>query len=140
MQNYKHKGEQIEVVLAAAAESGEVVSKGKLLGVAGLKGATSDNIAITVEGVFSFAKAAPAVFSQGDSVYYDDVAKLATDDSTKKFLGIATGDVLVADTAVDTYIGASGVMAEVVTKFNALLAKLDADGVGVSDYVATLEI
>lgn len=71
MKNAYQDGRVLDVTLTAAVESGGVVSKGKLFGIAVSKGAIGDTIAVHVEGVFRLAKLGTAVIAAGDAVTWD---------------------------------------------------------------------
>ena len=141
MQNYVQTGKTVDVELVAAADSGDVVIKGGLKGVASRSGAIADKVGVTQEGVFSFVKKAGVAFTQGDSVYWDGALKEATDDSAEPFLGVCVDDVLAGAVAVEATLNGAAVLGSVITNFNLLAAKLDLDtGVTDTDYAALLTV
>lgn len=71
MKNAFQDGRVLDVLLAAIATSGGVVSQGRLFGVAVTNGAIGDTIAVHVEGVFSLPKLTTAVIAVGDPVTWD---------------------------------------------------------------------
>ncbi len=71
MKNAHQDGRVLDVTLTAAVESGGVVTKGRMLGVAVTKGAIGATIAVHVEGVFRLPKLNTAVIAAGDPVTWD---------------------------------------------------------------------
>ncbi|HDS1834374.1 TPA: DUF2190 family protein [Stenotrophomonas maltophilia] len=71
MKNAHQDGRVLDVTLEAAVESGGVVTKGRMLGIAVSKGAIGDTIAVHVEGVFRLPKLNTAVIAVGDPVTWD---------------------------------------------------------------------
>lgn len=83
MKNAFQDGRVLDVLLAAVATSGGVVSQGRLFGIAVTNGAIGDTIAVHVEGVFTLPKLSTAVIAAGDPVTWD----------------ISAGEVIVAAAA-----------------------------------------
>ncbi|PBJ83714.1 hypothetical protein CMZ84_04285 [Lysobacteraceae bacterium NML93-0399] len=71
MKNAHQDGRVLDVTLAAAVTSGQVVTQGRLLGIAVTNGAVGDTIAVHVEGVFRLPKLPAAVINTGDPVTWD---------------------------------------------------------------------
>ncbi|MDZ5815092.1 DUF2190 family protein [Stenotrophomonas maltophilia] len=71
MKNAHQDGRVLDVTLETAVESGGVVTKGRMLGVAVSKGAVGATIAVHVEGVFRLPKLSTAVIAVGDPVTWD---------------------------------------------------------------------
>lgn len=71
MKNAHQDGRVLDVTLEAAALSGGVVTKGRMLGVAVTNGEIGDTIAVHVEGVFRLPKLSTAVIAFGDPVTWD---------------------------------------------------------------------
>lgn len=77
MKNYVYSGSTIEVTAPYAVVSGAGVLVGAIFGIAADDSAISVTMEIKTEGVFDLAKDT-SVFSQGDRVFWDNTAKLAT--------------------------------------------------------------
>ncbi len=71
MKNAYQDGRVLDLKLAAAVESGGVISQGKILAIAVSKGAIGDTVAGHVEGVFRLPKLGTAVIAAGDPVTWD---------------------------------------------------------------------
>jgi predicted RecA/RadA family phage recombinase len=84
MKNAHQDGRVLDVTLTAAVESGGVVTKGRMLGVAVTNGAIGATIAVHVEGVFRLPKLGTAVIAVGEPVTWD----------------VSAGHVIVAGAAV----------------------------------------
>lgn len=87
MKNAHQDGRVLDFTLEAAVESGGVVTKGRLVGVAVSKGAIGDTIAVHVEGVFRLPKLDAAVIAVGAPVTWDVSAAEVI------IAGAAVGDV-----------------------------------------------
>jgi len=71
MKNAYQDGRVLDVTLAADVASGQVVTQGRLLGIAVTNGKSGDTIAVHVEGVFRLPKLGTAVIATGDPVHWD---------------------------------------------------------------------
>ena len=90
MTNYICEGEVLEVVAAAPINSGDVIPLSAVVGVATTSGAIGDVVAVRIKGVFSVAKLAGTAWVQGDKLYWDAVAKNATEVTAgNTFMGYA---------------------------------------------------
>lgn len=99
MKNYHQDGRVIDHVLAADCNSGDVIVKGALVGVAVTGGKAGDTIALAIEGVFALPKLNTAVITDG-------MADLIWDISASRVIvaSAASGDV----TGFGAAIGAAG--------------------------------
>jgi predicted RecA/RadA family phage recombinase len=100
---YKQEGDHIDYVPAADVAAGEVVVIGELVGVAHAPIAAGELGALTVRGVFAFAKATGGgtAIAAGAKVYWNDTDNVATTDAaggSNKYLGKA---VAAASDSVD---------------------------------------
>jgi predicted RecA/RadA family phage recombinase len=77
MQNYVHRGETLTVTAPYAVTSGGGVKIGNIFGIAVNTQSQGDSMEAQVAGVFDLAKDT-STFAQGDLVYWDDTAKVAT--------------------------------------------------------------
>ena len=136
----------MQVVLTAAVVSGDIVLVGSKVCVALISGAIGDTITVMNEGVFEHPKAAGAI-TQGQKLYYDGAAKkITTTAAGNAFAGYgyipaasgdATAQLLLVDNPSDPgYVqvavqadSVAATVGDLVTDFNALLAKLKAAGV-----------
>jgi predicted RecA/RadA family phage recombinase len=89
---FKQKGDSIDYTPGTDVASGEVVVQGELVGVAKLDIKAGNLGALAVTGVFDFPKAtgAGSGMAAGVKAYWDDVAKVATEDAASganKYLG-----------------------------------------------------
>jgi len=87
MKNAYQDGRVLDVTLAGAVVSGQVVTQGHLLGIAVTHGAPGDTIAVRVEGVYRLPKLGTAVIATGDPVHWD------INPGRVVVTGTATGDV-----------------------------------------------
>lgn len=71
MKNAHQDGRVLNVTLTADVASGGVVSQGRLFGIAVTNGASGDDIAVMVEGVFRLPKLSSAVIAAGAAVTWD---------------------------------------------------------------------
>lgn len=102
---FVHDGCAIDYTPGADVTGGDVVVQGSLIGVAKLDIKSGKPGALTVEGVFDFAKAGGAgvTFAVGALAYWDDTNNLAvaTDGSgANKLLGKVVKAAVDADTTV----------------------------------------
>jgi predicted RecA/RadA family phage recombinase len=107
MNNYVQQGKTITVIAPYNVNSGggvEVAGTGYLFGIAVNTQVTGDNMEIQVEGVFDLAKDT-STFAEGDYVYWDNTAHLASSVNTDKKIGVA---VLMQASGVAAPGGASG--------------------------------
>jgi len=89
---FKQTGEAIDYTPAMDVASGDVVVQGELVGVAKLDIKTGTLGALHVSGVFDFPKATGAgtAIAAGAKVYWNEAAKVATEDpaaGANKYLG-----------------------------------------------------
>ncbi len=75
---FVHEGESIDYTPGADIAAGDVVVQGELVGVAKLDIKANKLGALTVGGVFDFAKATGVAFTAGALLYWDDTANTAT--------------------------------------------------------------
>jgi predicted RecA/RadA family phage recombinase len=101
MKNFIQPGNTIDVVLPAAANSGDVVIQGAIRGVAAVTGNVGDTVAVDVVGVFSLAKAAATAFLQGDKVAWDGTNKLVIAGTATGNLGFAAAAAGAGTTSVN---------------------------------------
>ena len=71
MKNYLQEGVNLPVTVTAAVKSGDLVVKGKLVGVAVKAAAAAEQVTVTTEGVFRLPKVTALVIGVGDSLYWD---------------------------------------------------------------------
>jgi predicted RecA/RadA family phage recombinase len=91
MNNYVQQGKTITVLAPYAVTGGggvQVNGTGVLFGIAVNSQNLGDNMEIVTEGVFDLVKDA-STFANGDYVYWDNTAKLATSVNTNKKIGTA---------------------------------------------------
>ena len=91
MNNYVQRGNTITVVAPYAVTGGggvEVIGTGYLFGIAVNTQLVGDNMEIVTEGVFDLVKDG-STFVNGDYVYWDNTAKLASSVNTNKKIGVA---------------------------------------------------
>jgi predicted RecA/RadA family phage recombinase len=89
---FKQRGEAIDYTPTADVASGDVVVQGELVGVAKLDIKAGNLGALAVTGVFDFPKAtgAGSTMAAGVKAYWDEAAKVATEDAASganKYLG-----------------------------------------------------
>lgn len=112
MKNAFQDGRVLDVTLAAAVESGGVVSAGRLFGIAVMTGAIGDTIGVHVEGVFALPKLEAADIAAGDPVTWDVsagqviVASAATGDIENFGYAIADADNTATEVLVRLCPGA----------------------------------
>lgn len=87
MKNAYQDGRVLDVTLSADAASGDVVTAGRMFGIAVTNGKNGDTIAAHVEGVFRLPKLGTAVITAGAPLTWDVSAKQVIVASA------ATGDV-----------------------------------------------
>jgi len=150
MKNYICDGERMQVVLGAAAASGDVLVIGSKVCVAMTGGSTGDTVVVMNEGVFELAKAVGAI-TQGQKLYFDATAKnitITAIDNTfagYAYLPAASGDAIIQVLLVDNpsdpgYVQVANQVASTATDvaglktdLNALLVKLKSAGVMTPD-------
>jgi predicted RecA/RadA family phage recombinase len=91
MNNYVQRGNTITVVAPYSVTGGggvEVIGTGYLFGIAVNTQLVGDNMEIVTEGVFDLVKDT-STFVNGDYVYWDNTAKLASSVNTNKKIGVA---------------------------------------------------
>ncbi|MCD9097052.1 DUF2190 family protein [Luteimonas fraxinea] len=71
MKNAHQDARVLDVTLAADVVSGQVVTQGRLLGIAVTNGKAGETIAVHVEGAFRLPKLGTAVIATGDPVHWD---------------------------------------------------------------------
>lgn len=97
---FSHEGKAFDYTPAAAVTAGDVVDLGgDLVGVSDRDIAASALGAVTVEGVYDFAKGSTA-FSRGDWAYWDDANNQATPTFTGKRLGKVVAAAVSGDATV----------------------------------------
>jgi predicted RecA/RadA family phage recombinase len=81
---YKQEGDHIDYVPTADVAAGQVVIIGELVGVAHAPIAAGELGALTVRGVFAFAKATGGgtAIAAGTKVYWNDTTNVATTEAT----------------------------------------------------------
>ena len=107
MNNYVQQGKTITVIAPYAVLGGggvEVIGTGYLFGVAVNTQLVGDNMEIVTEGVFDLAKDT-STFVNGDYVYWDNTAHLASSVNTNKKIGVA---VLMQPSGANAPGGAAG--------------------------------
>jgi len=98
MKNQFQDGRVIDHVLAADCNSGDVIVKGALVGVAVTGGKAGDTIALAIEGVFALPKLNTAVITDGKGDVIWDVSA-----SRVIVASAATGDVTGFGVAIGAY-------------------------------------
>jgi len=94
-------GQHIDYTPTTAVAAGEVVVLGDLIGVAKSPIAANTRGALTVMGVFDFAKATGTAFPPGTIVYWDNTNKVVTATPTgNKLLGKVVRAAFPSDTTV----------------------------------------
>lgn len=78
MKNYVQPGKTVTVAAPATVSSGKGVLVGGIFGIAGFDAAAAADVEIATEGVFDIDKVSAQAWSQGDAIYWDNAAKLAT--------------------------------------------------------------
>jgi predicted RecA/RadA family phage recombinase len=81
--NHLQPGVVIDVVLTAAATSGDLIAVGTFVGIALKSGAIGDTISVQIEEVFTVPKLGTDVMSQGVVVYLDATNKRVTLDDAE---------------------------------------------------------
>lgn len=103
MKNFHKPGKMIPVTLAAAVVSGAPLLIGELVGIASKSGAIGDVVEFALQGVYSIAKptAGGSGHAQGTALYWDDTAKVVTEDDdsgANKLAGYSFAGAADADT------------------------------------------
>lgn len=104
---YKHPGEVMDWENGTGSDVsvGDVISLGTFCGVASVDIDNGDTGPIVLSGCFEINAVNNASFNQGDLIYFDTVAKKATKDTSKAFLGVAMRDKETAGTTAWVKIG-----------------------------------
>ena len=94
---YVQRGDAIDYTPAEEVSAGTVVVRGELAGVAKLDIPANTLGSLAVSGVFDLPKAtgSESGIAAGSKLYWDDTAKVATEDAAagvNKYLGKATAD------------------------------------------------
>ena len=82
MKNFVQRGENIAVPAPATVTSGAGVLIGALFGVANGDADTGADLVLSTVGVFNLPKVTADAFTVGETVYWDDTAKRATETAT----------------------------------------------------------
>ena len=99
MKNYIQKGDVMTVTAPAAITSGAGVLVGSIFGVAVRAAAVGTDVDICVTDVFILPKLTGAAWTQGQRLYWDDIAKNVTGTaSTNKLIGVAALAAAAGDT------------------------------------------
>lgn len=123
MKNFVQKGEVIDFTnsTGSAIASGDVVIKGKIVGVAHGDIAANGGIgAVAISGVFRLALVASLAITAGDRVYWDSTGKVVTKTATDSPLGYAVTSQSANDATVDVLIVPGGSEASVAADVTAL--------------------
>lgn len=104
---YKHPGEVMDWENGTSADVsvGDVIPLGTFCGVASVDIADGETGSVVLSGVYEIAAVNNAAFTQGDMIYFDTVAKKATKDTSKAFLGVAMRGKETAGTTAWVKIG-----------------------------------
>lgn len=104
---FKHPGVVMDWENGTGADVsvGDVISLGTFCGVAQVDIANGATGPVSLSGVYEIAAVNNAAFTQGDLIYFDTVAKKATKDTSKAFLGVAMRDKETAGTTAWVKIG-----------------------------------
>lgn len=103
--NYYQDGDIIDYTATEDVKSGEVVVKGKLIGIAITDIKNGSVGAIQRTGVWTLSKEAGKAFAQGDNVYYDATSKVITSTETDNTLiGIAAYPSVSVETEAQVII------------------------------------
>ncbi len=104
---FKHPGVVMDWENGTGADVsvGDVISLGTFCGVAQVDIANGATGPVSLSGVYEIAAVNNAAFTQGDMIYFDTVAKKATKDASKAFLGVAMRDKLTDATVGWVKIG-----------------------------------
>ena len=104
---FKHPGVVMDWENGTGADVsvGDVISLGTFCGVAQVDIANGATGPVSLSGVYEIAAVNNAAFTQGDLIYFDTVAKKATKDASKAFLGVAMRDKETAGTTAWVKIG-----------------------------------
>jgi len=140
---YKQKGDILSYTLSGTVASGDVVSMGKLNGVALMGGVSGDVIEVSICGVWNLLKATGTAFVQGDRLYWNSSTGL-TKTTTDVPIGIAASAAASGDVLADVLLYEGGSppqstaiadistadatdLPSVLTLANAIKAKINAD-------------
>jgi predicted RecA/RadA family phage recombinase len=93
-------GNSLNIVVTAAVNVGDVVVKGKLVGVSRTTvGASGGTIVVVVEGVFPFAKSTALAVASGDQMKFNTSTKMI-DAAGTVILGYAVDDAVATAASV----------------------------------------
>ena len=84
MKNYVQKGENITVPAAAAANSGDIVQVGALVGVAAGDVEIGEDLDLVTVGCFSLPKLSTDAVDVGDVLYFDAANGVVTLDDRRE--------------------------------------------------------
>ncbi|MHA6644640.1 DUF2190 family protein [Mesorhizobium sp. A623] len=88
--NYVSPGHVVTVPAAAAANSGDVVIVGSIVGIAAGDAAIGADLDICVGGIYDLAKVSALAIAAGDKVYFDATAALVNKTASgNTLLGVA---------------------------------------------------
>lgn len=105
---YVQRGEYIDFVPETDVHAGDVIVRGKLVGVTKLDIKAGELGAIATCGVFDVAKG-DAVFALGDRVQWDDATKKAVKgESSGTAIGLAVAAAAAADGTVRILLNCGG--------------------------------
>lgn len=82
MKNFVQRGENITLPAPAAVSSGDPVLVGSLFGIAAGDAASGADLDLVTTGVFEMAKVSALAIAVGDTIYWDDTAKLVNKTAT----------------------------------------------------------
>lgn len=87
MRNYTQRGDVLAVTAPYNLKSGEGMLVGALFGIATADAAEADEVQMLTVGVVELAKVEAEAWTQGQKIYWNNVARLAT--------GTAAGNTLI---------------------------------------------
>jgi predicted RecA/RadA family phage recombinase len=92
MKNFVQDGDVLTMIAPYDVDSGDGMLVGSLFGIATTDGASGAEVETYIgEGVFDIAKVSAQAWTQGQSIYWDNSAKLVTTTSGgNTFVGFAT--------------------------------------------------
>lgn len=105
MKNFVQPGNQLTLVAPYAVASGAGCLVGSLFGVAVGSALIGASVEVALSGVYTLAKATGAAWTQGQRIYWDDVAKNCTGVvGTNKLVGVATAAAAAGDAIGDVLL------------------------------------
>lgn len=118
MKNWLQPGNTLTLIAPYDVTSGAGLQVGSIFGVASFDATEGAEVEAAVVGVFALARETGAPWSQGDPVYWDNVARRATHESEDNVLiGVATAPAGNDDeTGAVRLNGAFGATAEPATE------------------------